>query len=149
MAAVRRDERGMKEAQVFKLRRVYLPPESGDGFRVLVDRLWPRGISKSAAKIDLWLKDIAPSDGLRKWFGHDPERWEDFAERYRKELDDVPDQVAELRRVGKAHTTVTLLFGAKDEARNNAAVLLAAIRPGSGGRTKSRSNPPRRRKPRA
>jgi uncharacterized protein YeaO (DUF488 family) len=147
---------GIEEAHVFKMRRVYLPPESGDGFRVLVDRLWPRGLTKDAAKIDLWLKEIAPSDGLRKWFGHDPERWEGFAQRYRKELEGMPDLLAELRRAGKEHATVTLLFGAKDEARNDAVVLLdalrgkrAASRTGTGARTKPRSTPPRPRKPRA
>jgi uncharacterized protein YeaO (DUF488 family) len=115
------------EAKVFKIRRVYLPAEPGDGFRVLVDRLWPRGLSKKEAKIDVWMKDIGPSDGLRKWFGHDPERWTEFAKRYREELGAKRDQVAELRRLGKEHKSITLLFGAKDEARNNAVVLLKKL----------------------
>ena len=71
---------------MFKLKRIYEASEASDGYRVLVDRIWPRGVSKEKARIDLWMKEIAPSDALRKWFGHDPERWEEFQRRYREEL---------------------------------------------------------------
>lgn len=103
-------------------KRVYLPAESGDGYRVLVDRLWPRGISREKAHIDLWAKELAPSTELRKWFGHIPERFGEFAEKYKAELAANPaaaDLIGELR----AHDVVTLLYGAKDEAHNNAVVL--------------------------
>lgn len=79
-----------------KLKRVYDPPEKGDGFRILVDRLWPRGLSKEKAKVDLWLKEIAPSNCLRKWFGHDPEKWDVFRKKYREELaakKALPDEI--------------------------------------------------------
>ena len=114
-----------------KLKRVYEPPQRDDGYRILVDRLWPRGIAKEKAGFDLWLKEIAPSDALRKWFGHDPTRWARFRERYFRELDKSIEAVAELRRhVRKG--TVTLLYAAKDEQFNNARALkeyLAARRP--------------------
>jgi uncharacterized protein YeaO (DUF488 family) len=104
------------------VKRVYETPAKADGQRVLVDRLWPRGVSKKDAELTLWLKEIAPSDELRKWFGHEPERWPEFQKRYRAELDANGDAVAELRdllREGK----VTLLYGAHDEAHNNAVAL--------------------------
>jgi uncharacterized protein YeaO (DUF488 family) len=107
---------------VIKLKRAYEVPESGDGFRVLVDRLWPRGVSKSAARIDLWLKGIGPSTALRKWFGHDPSKWTTFRDRYFQELDENPEAVEQLME-HMQHGTVTLVYGAKDQERNDAVAL--------------------------
>lgn len=107
---------------MIKLKRIYDPPAPDDGRRVLVDRLWPRGIAKDAARLDDWLKEIAPSDELRKWFGHDPAKWEEFRKRYRAELDSHGNLLAELRAAAEKGT-VTLLFAAKDEEHNNAVVL--------------------------
>ncbi|TPN40918.1 DUF488 domain-containing protein [Mesorhizobium sp. B2-3-3] len=110
-----------------KVKRVYETPEPGDGQRVLVDRIWPRGVSKQDAALTQWLKDIAPSDELRKWFGHEPARWEEFQKRYRVELDGNDQAVAELRALlGKGR--VTLLYGAHDEAHNNAVALAGYLR---------------------
>ena len=105
-----------------KIKRAYAPAEAADGYRILVDRLWPRGISKEKAKIDLWLKSIAPSNELRKWFGHDPERFAEFDRRYRAELAES-GALDELRAVLREHPDATLLFAAHDEAHNNAVVL--------------------------
>lgn len=105
-----------------RLKRVYERPGADDGLRVLVDRLWPRGVSKHDAAADLWLKDAAPSANLRRWYGHDARRWRQFRDRYRAELARRPDilrMLDDLRRRGP----VTLLFAAHDEARSNAAVL--------------------------
>ncbi len=105
------------------IKRVYLPAEDSDGYRVLVDRLWPRGIKKEDAKVDLWAKTLAPSVELRKWFNHIPERFEEFSKKYVEELKANPEAALvldELRR----HDKVTLLYGAKDEQHNNAVVLL-------------------------
>jgi uncharacterized protein YeaO (DUF488 family) len=110
------------EHMVIKLKRAYDAPEPGDGFRVLVDRLWPRGVSKSSARIDLWLKEIAPSTALRKWFGHDPSKWTEFRARYFRELESNPDAVDELMahiRRGR----ITLVYGAKDLEHNDAVAL--------------------------
>ncbi|TPI46371.1 DUF488 domain-containing protein [Mesorhizobium sp. B3-1-7] len=104
------------------VKRVYEPPAKADGQRVLVDRIWPRGVSKKDAELTLWLKEIAPSDALRKWFGHEPERWAEFQKRYRAELDANGDAVAELRAL-LGRGKVTLLYGAHDEAHNNAVAL--------------------------
>lgn len=104
------------------LKRVYETPSAEDGTRILVDRLWPRGLTKAKARVDLWLKAIAPSTELRQWFGHDPDRWAEFQSRYRAELEANPDAVAELiaaLRRGLA----TLVYGARDETRNDAVVL--------------------------
>lgn len=109
------------------IKRVYLAPDDGDGQRVLVDRLWPRGVSKSEAAVDVWLKDIAPSAGLRKWFCHDPTRWDEFCKRYRVELADNDQAVAQLRELVKAGR-VTLLYGAHDEDHNQARVLLELMK---------------------
>lgn len=106
----------------YHLKRVYLPPEPSDGQRVLVDRLWPRGMSKHEAKVDLWLKDVAPSSELRTWFGHDPAKWQEFGRRYTAELRANPAPVDELRQLAAAGD-VTLLYGAHDEAHNQAVVL--------------------------
>jgi len=110
-----------------RLARVYDTPGQDDGFRVLVDRVWPRGISKADARVDLWLKEVGPSTELRKWFGHDPERFEEFARRYRSELEDSA-ALAELRGVVTEHPVVTLLFGAKDTEHNQAVVLADLLR---------------------
>jgi uncharacterized protein YeaO (DUF488 family) len=105
-----------------KTKRVYEEPVKGDGFRILVDRLWPRGLSKERARIDLWLKEVAPSDALRKWFGHDRARWEEFKRRYFKELADNQEVIESI--IAKASQgTVTLLYGAKDVECNNAVAL--------------------------
>ncbi|WP_415287680.1 DUF488 domain-containing protein [Brevundimonas sp. S1H14] len=104
------------------LKRVYEAPAKTDGTRILVDRLWPRGLSKDKASVDLWLKEIAPSTELRKWFGHDPEKWEEFQRRYRAELKANGDAVSELR-AALADGPATLVYGAKDEAHNDAVVL--------------------------
>jgi uncharacterized protein YeaO (DUF488 family) len=109
-----------------RIKRVYDTPSPDDGKRILIDRLWPRGLTKEKAKIDLWLKDIAPSAGLRKWFGHDPEKWPEFQKRYRKELEANEGTVALLREELQ-HGPVTLVFGAKDEAHNDAVVLKAYL----------------------
>ena len=107
---------------MIKLKRVYEPASGDDGYRVLVDRLWPRGVSKERAALDLWLKDVGPSNELRKWYGHVPERWPEFQDRYRAELAESAAFV-ELESAVKAHEVVTLLFAAKDEERNEAVVL--------------------------
>ncbi len=106
---------------VFRVKRVYDAPARGDGVRVLVDRLWPRGVSKAAAHVDVWLKDVAPGAALRRWFGHDPDRWAEFQRRYQRELDGC-GALAELRALADDQP-VTLLFAAKDPARNNAVAL--------------------------
>ena len=108
----------------FKVKRVYEAPSPDDGFRVLVDRLWPRGLSKSTARVDLWLKEVAPSDALRRWFGHDPRRWEEFRRRYFAELEGKKDLVRVLIDAEREHGTVTLLYSARDALRNNAVALL-------------------------
>lgn len=111
------------------VKRIYEPPAADDGQRVLVDRIWPRGVSKEHAALALWLKEIAPSDEIRKWFGHEPARWAEFQKRYRVELDGNKEAVARLHgllRKGK----VTLLYGAHDEAHNNAVALAEYLRAG-------------------
>jgi uncharacterized protein YeaO (DUF488 family) len=104
------------------IKRAYLPAEKSDGTRVLIDRLWPRGVSKEKAKISLWLKAIAPSTELRKWFGHDTEKWAEFQKRYKSELKKNKEAVAELKKVLKRGRT-TLIYGARDEEHNDAVVL--------------------------
>ena len=104
------------------LKRVYEKPEMEDGMRILVDRLWPRGLTKEKARIDLWLKDIAPSTELRKWFGHDPAKWEQFKELYHRELEANVKQVSLLKDQLKKGT-VTLLYAVKDVEHNEALVL--------------------------
>jgi len=104
-----------------KIKRIYEPAAPEDGQRILVDRLWPRGVAKAEAHIDLWLKDVAPSADLRRWFGHKPERWAEFQKRYLAELKDNP-AFEDLRRLARGKPT-TLLYGAKDETCNQARVL--------------------------
>ena len=110
-----------------KLKRVYETPTKEDGIRILVDRLWPRGLTKLKAKIDLWLKDIAPSTKLRKWFHHDPEKWEEFKKRYRLELKDKKEQIKLLEDQLK-NGTVTLVYGSKDKKHNEAVVIEELLR---------------------
>ena len=111
------------------VKRIYEPPAADDGQRVLVDRIWPRGVSKEEAALALWLKEIAPSDELRKWFGHQAARWAEFQKRYRAELDGNGEAVAQLRGLLR-HGKVTLLYGAhdEDEAHNNAVALAGYLR---------------------
>ncbi|MDF2805402.1 MAG: MarR family transcriptional regulator [Cellulosimicrobium sp.] len=106
-----------------RIKRVYEPAEEADGFRVLVDRLWPRGETKEKARVDLWLKEVAPSTDLRHWFHHEERLFDEFAERYRAELDANGEAVRELRDVVGQHPVVTLVYGAKDEEHNQAVVL--------------------------
>jgi uncharacterized protein YeaO (DUF488 family) len=108
--------------QNVKLKRAYEPPTPDDGTRILIDRLWPRGLKKMDAAIDQWMKDIAPSTELRKWFGHDPDRWQEFRRRYRSEVRRHPEQLDRLRTLAR-HGRITLVFSAHDEAHNDAVVL--------------------------
>ena len=111
---------------VIKIKRAYEKPDEGDGTRILVDRLWPRGLTKEKAKVDIWLKEIAPTTSLRKWFSHDPEKWDEFKKRYRSELKDNKEAVATLKDEIKKGP-VTLIYGAKDEEHNEALLLKDAI----------------------
>jgi uncharacterized protein YeaO (DUF488 family) len=113
---------------MFRVKRIYEAAEPTDGYRVLVDRLWPRGVSKEKARIDLWLKEIAPSDALRKWFGHEPKRWEGFQKRYREELKQESAAVGQLKELQKEHGIVTLLYSAHDEEHNQAVALEAFLK---------------------
>lgn len=107
---------------MIRVKRIYEEPSDQDGFRILVDRLWPRGLRKSEARLDLWMKEIAPENRLRRWFSHDPEKWEEFRKCYLKELEQKEEYVQEL--LDKARDTdLTLLYAAKDEIFNNATVL--------------------------
>lgn len=108
------------------IKRVYESPSPKDGQRILVDRLWPRGLSKADAKVDVWLKDIAPSAELRQWFGHDPAKWDEFQQRFIKELSANTEAVSALHNLLK--TPSTLVYGAKDEAHNNAVVIQSFIK---------------------
>jgi|SRR6516162_5436464 len=105
-----------------KLKRAYESPAAADGTRVLIDRLWPRGISKKQAALDQWMKDIAPSNQLRKWFGHDPARWNEFRRRYAAEVHKNPHLLEQLRSVAR-DGPITLVYSARDEAYNDAIVL--------------------------
>jgi uncharacterized protein YeaO (DUF488 family) len=113
-------------ARDIRLKRAYQPAAADDGARILVDRLWPRGLKKSDAAIDRWLKDIAPSTALRQWFAHDPARWPEFRRRYRSEIRRHPAQLAELRALAR-QGPVTLIFAARDERRNDAVVLRSVL----------------------
>jgi uncharacterized protein YeaO (DUF488 family) len=113
---------------MLRLKRAYDPPSASDGYRVLVDRLWPRGLSKQAARIDEWLEELAPSTELRKWFGHDPARFSEFRQRYERELEAEEVQPlldALAKRVARG--SVTLVYGARDEEHNNAVVLARVL----------------------
>lgn len=111
---------------MLKTKRIYDPPGPEDGRRLLVDRLWPRGLSKDRARVDWWVKEIAPSDELRHWFGHEPEKWEEFRRRYREELK-AQGPLLQLLCQCAREEQVTLLFAAKDEEHNNAVVLKELI----------------------
>jgi uncharacterized protein YeaO (DUF488 family) len=135
---------------MLRLKRVYEEPSPADGQRVLVERLWPRGLTKARARVDLWLKDVAPSPELRKWFGHDPAKWDEFRRRYWRELHAQREAVDLLRREAKKGA-VTLVYAARDEERNGAVALKAFIERGVGereGRPRSakgsKRNPARR-----
>ena len=112
-----------------RLKRAYDPPEPADGYRVLVDRLWPRGVSKDEAHLDEWARELAPSSGLRTWFGHDPEKFEEFRRRYRDELAAHDEKLHELRRRARGGT-VTLVYAARDTEHNDAVVLAELLRRG-------------------
>ena len=118
---------------MIRVKRVYEEPSRADGFRVLVDRLWPRGVSKERAALDVWLKDAAPSAELRKWFDHDPAKWKEFQARYRKELAGRTEAVELLRHKAREQT-VTLLYGARDEQHNEALVLKEVLEGRTGRR---------------
>ncbi len=113
-------------AGVIRIKRVYDPPDPSDGLRVLVDRLWPRGLKREEARIDEWRKELAPSDELRRWFGHDPRRWEEFQKRYREELLEKGEALYGLLGLAK-RGKVTLVYGARDPEHNNAVVLKALL----------------------
>ena len=112
---------------MIRVKRVYEKAEKEDGWRVLVDRLWPRGLTKEAAHVDLWMKDVAPSDELRKSFHHDAMKWPSFEKKYQAELKKKKDLIGELKKLEKERGTLTLLFGARDTERNQAVVLAAAL----------------------
>lgn len=115
-------------SQRIHIKRAYVEPAPGDGRRVLVDRIWPRGVSRSALALDAWLKDAAPSDALRRWFNHDRARWPQFVARYRRELDKPPASEALAELIRRAQQgTLTLIYAAHDETHNNAVVLSAVI----------------------
>ena len=110
-----------------RTKRVYDPAEPGDGYRVLVDRLWPRGVSRERARLDEWARDLAPSTGLRKWFNHNPERFPEFRKRYREELRDHAHQIDALR-LRASQGRVTIVFGARDTEHNDAVVVAELVR---------------------
>ena len=105
-----------------RVKRIYDPPSPQDGFRILVDRLWPRGLSKEKAKVDLWLREISPSNQLRKWYGHDPQKWDEFKKRYAREIEGKGEDLDLLVKKAK-EGTVTFLFSSKEEKLNNAQAL--------------------------
>jgi uncharacterized protein YeaO (DUF488 family) len=109
---------------MIQVARIYEPAKKSDGWRVLLDRLWPRGVKKENAHVDQWMKEIAPSAALRKWFGHAPERWPEFQRRYTAELAKKKELMTELKQAEKTHGTLTLVFGAKDKEHNQAIVLM-------------------------
>lgn len=124
---------------MFKLKRAYEKPAKDDGYRVLVERLWPRGVSKEEAHLDEWLKDVAPSPELRQWFGHDPAKWPEFQKRYRQELKAKRDLIQQLQHKGEDQT-VTLVYGSKDE-QHNAAIALKDVLEGARAKAQPESRP--------
>jgi uncharacterized protein YeaO (DUF488 family) len=116
----------MRKADVVRVKRVYESISRSDGPRFLVERFWPRGVKKEKLKLESWLKDVAPSDGLRRWFGHDPTKWEEFQQRYRAELQADPSALQPLIEAAK-QGNVTLLYSARDTEHNNALVLKAYV----------------------
>lgn len=131
---------------MLKLKRAYEPASSADGRRILVDRLWPRGLSKRRLAIDEWMKEIAPSTPLRRWFGHDPTKWPEFQRRYKRELRERGDLLRKLVTLA-SRQRVTLVFGARDELHNDAVVLAAVLR--ARMNRASGAHAPRRRRPHA
>jgi len=111
-----------------KIKRVYEELEEDDGYRILVDRLWPRGLSKESAKVDLWMKEVAPSNELRKWFSHESEKWAEFKKKYERELKDKEEPLSRIRQLEKERGTITLLYSAKEERYNNAVALNDILR---------------------
>ena len=111
-----------------KLKRIYEPFSEDDGYRILVDRLWPRGVSEEAAHIDLWLRRIAPTTELRTWYGHEIEKWPEFQQRYKKELETHEELLGLIGDIERHRKTVTILFGAKDEKHNEADVLIEVLK---------------------
>lgn len=116
----------MRKADVVRVKRVYEPMRRSDGIRFLVERFWPRAVKKEKLKLEAWLKDVAPSDGLRRWFGHDPAKWEEFQQRYRAELQTNPGALQPIMEAAK-QGNVTLLYSARDTEHNNALVLKAYL----------------------
>ncbi len=108
---------------MISIKRAYESSSKDDGFRILVDRIWPRGISKEKANLDLWMKEIAPSNDLRKWFSHDPEKWKEFENKYKNELKDKTELLNEIKEIERDKEKVTLIYSAKDKVHNNAVVL--------------------------
>jgi uncharacterized protein YeaO (DUF488 family) len=127
-----------EEFDMLQLKRAYEPKSPADGRRILVDRLWPRGLSKARVGIDEWLKELAPSTELRQWFGHEPAKWAEFQRRYKRELRGHADLIDKLARLAQRRR-VTLVFGARDETHNDAVVLAAVIR-----RRMARTSKPKR-----
>ena len=113
---------------MFKIKRIYDESSKDDGYRILVDRLWPRGVSKSRAKIDLWLKEVTPADKLRKWYSHDPKKWPDFQRMYKNELKDRLGALDLIKQIEKEKKTVTLVYAAKDTKHTHALVLLEILK---------------------
>jgi len=117
----------MENMNTIKIKRIYEDPSKNDGYRILIDRVWPRGVSKENAKLDDWMKDIAPSNELRKWFDHDPDKFDEFAKRYLKALNYKKENLMEVRKKAKDQA-VTLLYGAKDTEHNQGVVLLKVLK---------------------
>ena len=129
---------------MIRTKRIYEPATRKDGCRVLVDRIWPRGVSRQRAQISDWSKAVAPSTDLRRWFGHDPEKWTEFVRRYRRELRHKPSELSSLRALVRTHRVVTLVYAARDEHHNNAVVLRQLLRPTrSYARLRAELNTPR------
>lgn len=113
---------------MIRIKRIYEELSDDDGYRILIDRLWPRGLSKESAHVDLWLKEIAPSTELRKWFQHDPEKWKEFGERYREELNKNKEPLIQIKNLEKEYENVTLLYAGKDTEHTHALVLLQMLK---------------------
>jgi len=112
---------------VIKTKRIYESPAEEDGFRILVDKLWPRGVKREEAKIDLWLREIAPSDELRRWFSHDPQKWKEFRKKYETQLATKQELLHRIKQMEKEKGNITLLYSARDAEHNNAIALLAVL----------------------
>jgi len=114
--------------EMIKTKRAYEKPTSDDGYRILVDRLWPRGVTKNKAKIDLWLKQVSPSNELRKWFSHDLEKWDEFKKRYHSELKSEHASLQKIKQIEKENKIITLVYAAKDNKHNNAIILVDELK---------------------